>query len=365
MGFDFYDDNSISEHAKESTENLGSADMEKTVGFDEIDKISEEGIEADAPREPEISVKKSEASEKKEANIRKFLAQIGDSSIEVPADAKFKHKVDGADVEVTAEELLNNYSGKQAWDKRFSELDKDRQGYKKDLESVNAYITEFARRSKENPTDALEYLASSVGLDALEFRKKLKENFVASYGDYAKLSPEERRLRDIEEENAHYRSQRESQSRLRQEEQARRELDLSIKREQESHGIDDSRLELLVSDLRKHGGTQNVSMKDVVELHQAYKRQDVAFAVLEKLNPEFVTDDSKFLMLESLQAGNSKLTEAELLSHATKLWGSNVSKSEKAIEKKVAPKKVNEQVKRKTDDGIPFLGSRSGQVDFF
>ena len=65
----------------------------------------------------------------------------------------FKHKVDGEEVDVELQELLNNYREKLSYDKKFQELSDQKKEYEKDLnqyrsemDEVNNYINNFAEK---------------------------------------------------------------------------------------------------------------------------------------------------------------------------------------------------------------------------
>ena len=107
---------------------------------------------------------------------------------------------------------------------------------------------------------------------------------------------------------------------------------------------------------------QNVSPEDVLALHQAYERQDLAFAALEAVNPEFVKDESKIVMVESLLSGNPQLSKDDLQNHIAKLWGNDVEKAVANLSKKAEISKPKKE--EKPHNFQPKILS-TGKVDFF
>ena len=99
----------------------------QTLSFDELDQLtdgrSEKELLSEAKKETKgeenkssakekSSGKKAEAiaeeAEKKEEEIKKLIAKYGEENLEMPANAIFKHKVDGEEIDVELQELLNN-----------------------------------------------------------------------------------------------------------------------------------------------------------------------------------------------------------------------------------------------------------------
>lgn len=319
-----------------------------------------EAVEPEKEAQPEAS-EKQEASEKPEKPSPKELAAIlGDKEYRIPVDSKFKHKANGEDIEVSLQELLNNYSGKQGWDKKFSELDRDRQAYKKDLDTVNSYLNEFAARTKKDPIAAFEYLAEVAGTDALEFRRNLRSQFISKYGNLMQMDEQSRRNAELQEENEYFRNKQQTELKRRADEQARLEFETTIKQAQQTNGISDERLNELISDLQKHGGVDKPSLEDIVSLNAAYARQDRAMGALAKANLELLKDDAKIALVESLIAGNSKLSDESLDEYIQKLWGGKPQKAA-APPKKAAPKSPNV----KPEQTFKARSLAPSNVDFF
>lgn len=322
------------------------------------DKINE--VVKEATEVPEVEAKQEPKEEKrKEKAIKKLMARIEEQELEVPAAAKFKHKVDGNEIEVDLQELLNNYSGKSAWDKKFSELDKERKSYQEDLNLVNKYIGEFAHKSKTNPVEALEFLAEQIGLDPYEYRKSLRMQFADKFKPYLDMSPEERELQNQREELEYLRQHREREANRVKEQRRQAELHQQFERVEKEHGISKERKNEIVEELTR-SGYKDVTPDLLVQANELFTRQDRAFAALEKVDPQLLADEAKIKMMEGLLAGNPKLDDKELFNYANKLWGSDIRKGLADLEKHV-PKK-EEQLKKqhyKPKQGSP------NRIDFF
>ena len=96
---------------------------EKKEEDDSEDGEEEESETEEESKEEEESEEVEEKPEPKK-DSKKLRMRMGDELFNVDSDASFKVKVDGQNVDVPLQELINNYSGKTAWDKKFTEIGK-------------------------------------------------------------------------------------------------------------------------------------------------------------------------------------------------------------------------------------------------
>lgn len=391
MGFDFFrEDDERPESLKESAKDLAPQDTQATPDLfaddkeetvietetkvEEINNIVKEEtndkeIKADSeelPIEDEASVEDQSVEEEAilEEAIKKISARFGESDIEVPVEARFKHKVDGEEVEVSVQELLNNYSGKTSWDKKFTELSGDRDSHKKDLDVVNKYINEFAEVSKKDKVEGLIKLAESVGINPLEYKKQLRSELLNKYQDYLQMDDDQRSHYEQAEELDYYRRQRESDTQRQSEKQAQEDLQRQYVSIQETHNIDNDRLNFLATELSDVYKAE-INPENVLELHNSLTRLDKVDNALKQINPSFIEDDSKVLQLESLVRGNPQMTDDQILDMATKLYGNDVEKAVVNLAKK-AP--VSKETAKATDKPHKFhskLNHIGSNINFF
>ena len=147
----------VSPEANENAEALSFDELDQlTDGRNEKELLSEakkeikgkenkSEVKAESNREEKEVI--AEAAEKKEEEIKKLIAKYGEENLEMPANAIFKHKIDGEEVDVELQELLNNYSGKVSYDKKFQEFsserkyfEEERNDYNQQIENINKYI---------------------------------------------------------------------------------------------------------------------------------------------------------------------------------------------------------------------------------
>lgn len=176
----------------------------------EKDEDSEDGEEEESDEEEDSEEKeeeveaKEEKEEEEKKDSKKLRMRMGDELFNVDSTASFKVKVDGETQEVPLQELINNYSGKTAWDKKFTELGKE----KKVLE----YETSKIARQKEfldnhlynaiaplkdpnkNPLDSLLYLVEMSGEDPYNAYRRIMEANLDELGGLLDMTEIEREL---------------------------------------------------------------------------------------------------------------------------------------------------------------------------
>ena len=116
--------------------------VEKQQLLDEKEPVSEENDNIEAKNE-------DSASEKETVEEKPELIKV---------------KVAGKEEEVTLEELKTNYSGKVAYDKKFTELDKERKAFLKEKTQIESYVNQFRETAtNQNMVEATKFLGQLTG----------------------------------------------------------------------------------------------------------------------------------------------------------------------------------------------------------
>ena len=171
---------------------------------DSEDSEEEESEEEDSEEEEEVEEKKEDKKEEDKKDSKKLRMRMGNELFNVESTASFKVKVDGETQEVPLQELINNYSGKTAWDKKFTELGKE----KKVLEYETSKITkqkEFLdnhlynaiaplKDPNKNPLDSLLYLVEMSGEDPYNAYRRIMEANLDELGGLLDMTEIEREL---------------------------------------------------------------------------------------------------------------------------------------------------------------------------
>jgi hypothetical protein len=171
-----------SEKVKEDLKTLKSREADSEG---KVVKDKEEEEEESEEDEEEVEEEETEEDKEEKKESKKLRLRMGDDLFNVDSNATFKVKVDGELQDVPVQELINNFSGKTAWDKKFTELGNEKKQVafeKQQIEKKNTQLLEHINRAltpikdaEKNPMDALMYLVEISGEDPYTAYRRLME----------------------------------------------------------------------------------------------------------------------------------------------------------------------------------------------
>jgi hypothetical protein len=169
-----------------------------------VQKSKKEESFDDEEEESEAVEEKAEETEEEEKPKSKLRMKMGDELFNVQSDATFKVKVDGSVLDVPVQELINNYSGKTAWDKKFTELGKEKKNIDNDkasIEKQKAFILDFVGKTldplkdpNKSPMDSLMYLVEMSGEDPYNAYRRIMESNLEELSSLLDMGETEREL---------------------------------------------------------------------------------------------------------------------------------------------------------------------------
>ena len=198
----------VSEDLKVIKDSQADADG-KVIKDDKKEDKEEEEDEEEEEEEEEVEEKKEDEEEKpkedkEKKDTKKLRIRMGEELFNIDSDATFKVKVDGETQEVTAQELINNYSGKTAWDKKFTEIGKEKKALEfektnltKEKQTLSAHLKNALAPldDKEgNPLDSLMYLVEMSGKDPYNAYRRIMEANLDELGQLLDMTETEREL---------------------------------------------------------------------------------------------------------------------------------------------------------------------------
>lgn len=131
-----------------------------------------------------------------------FTFLNGDEELRVPLDAKFKHKVDGQEVEFVLKDALNGFSGDAAVRKRFGEFGLEKQKFEKAKTEVASKAQAIVDAIRTADLDALGMaVAEFTGEDPRNVVNTFYKTSEGQLRDYFEMSEEQRKAADLAREN--------------------------------------------------------------------------------------------------------------------------------------------------------------------
>lgn len=362
-----------------------AAEEASILSFDELDQLTDgrtgEELVGELKKEsktekdkPEVKAEDNDEEAEKgseeeqgeaevfEEEIKKLIAKSGESDIEISANAIFNHKVDGEDVDVELQELLNNYSGKISYDRKFQELSEKNKNFKSEYDSyvneknqIREYINTFNEKIKnEDAMGALEYIAGFSGMEPLAFRRELLNQLTPIIMDRANMTPEQIEADDLAAQNAYLRQKYESVQEQQREEQALKELESEIANVQEAQGISEDDFSNAYEELLETGYEGDITPQAVGEFYAHMTAFSKAEEILGQVSPMLAEQEEIVDNLQSVIVENPSFDNDDLLEIVQEVYG-DVKKevSQKVSRKAEAPKK---QIEKKS--------SKENYVDF-
>tara|TARA_Y100000813_G_scaffold12488_1_gene8573 strand:+ start:1937 stop:3088 length:1152 start_codon:yes stop_codon:yes gene_type:complete len=353
----------------------------QTLSFDELDQLTDGRDEKELLSEAKKEIKgeenkseskekssgekveaKSEEAEEKIEEIKKLIAKYGDEELEIAANSIFKHKIDGEEVDVELQELLNNYSGKVSYDKKFQEFsserkyfEEERNEYNQQIENINKYINGFADKLKnKDALGALSYFAEFSGMKPHEFQRELLNQIAPEVERRALMSPEELQSEELLQQNKYLQQQQESVQEQLKQEQAQKELEAEIVSVQEAHGISDEAFNDAYYELVDSEYEGEINPQAVAEYHmhsEAFSRAD---DILSSINPQLADQDQVVESLQQVIVENPSFDNDDLKEIVEEVYGDMVNKASKTVSKKAAPKETKSITSRKKDNYVSW-----------
>ena len=301
-----------------SEETLLSENKKESEAKEDKPEAKAEDTDEEAEKGPEKEEGEAEAFEEE---IKKLLARQGDEEMELAANLLFKHKVDGEEVNVELQELLNNYSGKISYDRKFQEFSSSKkefeqykQGYDKDIEQINGYINKFAEKIKSNDAmGALQYFAEFSGMKPHEFDQKRS-----------------------------------------QEEQSLIELQKEIANVQEAHSISDEDFENAYQELLDgefEGSLTPAIVADYYVNSQAFSKAETA---LTQVDPMLAQQDNILETLQKIVMENPSFDNEDLVEIVQDVYGDIKKTASKSVSKKAEPKKQEKKAPTSKEDYLDW-----------
>lgn len=260
-------------------------------------KAKEEDKEEDEPElEAEEEEKPLEADKKGKLKLR-----MSDGLYPIESDAKVRVKVDGDFQEVPIQELINNYSGKTAWDKKFTEI-----GMKnKEIETRETQVTktqEFLKQTvssvvqvlndpNKNPYDALQILVEKAGADPYTLWRRSLENSLDEIEKLQSMSEEGRKAYFLEKKDEFRTKAEEARKKAFDEETARNTAIQKVDALRQAHGVSEEQFMKAWDDLEAEG-TENPTDEQIVDRASISPHLNTVQDILEPFEDQI--DDSKY-----------------------------------------------------------------------
>lgn len=220
--------------SEKAEENPTKTKKEDTLEEGETSLLeSQEEKKEEEAKEEESEDKQEESKESEEESIeekpegKKLTGKLGDEKFELDTDMEIGVKVDGKRTTATIQDLINNYSGKIAFDKKFTEVDQIRQEAEAKFGEAEQAVEQFERAKQKISDDLIEIvtaldnaegdplqgvykLLAFANRNPLEFEQRVFSQLQEQFENFQDMDETERRLYWREKELEYYKQQTQS-----------------------------------------------------------------------------------------------------------------------------------------------------------
>jgi len=203
-----------------------SDDSDKKEGKDAKKSVEKEDKADDEESKDDAKVEaKTEEVDKELPKSGKIKIRVGDDLYGLEPDTSVRVKVDGAYKDVPIAELVNNYSGKEAYDKKFTEIGNMRKEVETKTQTIakkEEFVNTVAKTVKEivsdpskDPYEAVAYLAELMGVPTPDLHKRSLESRLDELSKLLDMTDMERENYFLKKETDYLRSRQDA--RMKQE----------------------------------------------------------------------------------------------------------------------------------------------------
>jgi hypothetical protein len=343
------------DEAREAIKKKESEDAKGTASEDSKEKKPD----GDKPKETEGEKKPDEGAaeksaekkepEKVEKPVKKLLeGKLGEEKYAVDPDMQIPVKIDGKTEYVSLKDLTGNFSGKTSWDKKFSELDKDRKGFKSEKEQyvkekdlVVNHMRAFYQKindPKTPPIDAVNYLIDLMDGDKHTVYRRFWDSFFDEINQMGDLSEQSIEAHMLKKENEFLRKARESKDVRFKEQQSQQEMLSKVHQVREAHNVSVEDFDEAYRDLVESGVEKKSLTAEIVCDHSSkIKAVDRSFELVKRFDPSLVDSEDGEKLIRKLAKfihRGTELSDEELIESLKEEYG-QTSSGLKELSKKI------------------------------
>lgn len=339
-------------------------DTKESLSFDEMaaledrdEEIKEKPKEEEpAPKEDKEQVKDEEEEEGK-PEVKSFSFKDGEKEVNIPRNSTVKIPVDGKEVEMSLQDVINKASGEVAVDRRFSELAKEknqfkveRNQYEVDKNDLTSKVGSFVEAvDRQDAMGAVHSLATLTGHNPIQLAQHFRNLMINEVRKYDAMSPEEKIAFDNKQNSDYHKQINESLQSQNEIQQANMELTNSILRFQAKHGIDDAALVALYDEAEAKSIAIE-SAEDLERYHSEKLSLDRSSELISQVDPSLSEDEESLEIVKEFITKNPDLSDDDVIQaikHAMGKEEDQEAKQEKSLSDKIQDKQKKNQKGKK------------------
>lgn len=340
------EDTKVTEIVEETTQEVAPLSS-----WDDADNI-ETPTEASLIKEAiNVGTEAATDSTKSEESVQEVSEEDTKEEKEEEVEAKetstpevIKVKVNGKEEEVSIEELKSNYSGKVAYDKKFTELDKERKSFIKEKTEIENYVNEFRNISQsQNMVEATKFLGQITGKAPHDVVNELIDALAPEIERRYSLTEDELSLEQQKAETRYKQEQLETEKAKLEQEKSHNALQSKIEHEMSSHNIDSETWNKAIESLDSRLPKDEVITPELVSEFVRFERAETTSSSALKNfdNGKFLDNQEVVKGLRDIAMENPDFSEQDLIDVLSESLNTQQKQQvEEKISKKVSSKET-------------------------
>jgi hypothetical protein len=332
------------------------ADVDEDDGEDAEPRGEGDKKPADKKSEPKPEPEKPKA----DAKPKSHKGRSGENQLTIPSDTVFGVPVDGKKEDVSFQELVDNYSGKQNYDRKYNDLARELKSHQESVKTLNDNITQLFQNAEKDPEEAWDWLAEMTKQDPVELKgsmmkKQVDQSLEILRGLGVEIPDDiEQRLEGVfQKERLNWRERkltRAEKNKERTAEQTAAQQKLSETKER--YGLDDERWETARRHVAEFLKTKGVEGEVPLEAVVHFDRHQMAVATIEDAVPHLAKrEDFAHILQETTRdlVLNPKMTKEQLRATLIEVFGSEDEDAERQRRLSQKARERKDQVPRSAE----------------
>ena len=283
----------------------------------------------DAEKKEEVKEEDKPEDEKDQKVSKKIKAKSGDKELELDPDVLVPVTIDGKEEMVKLSDIRNQYSGKMAIEKRFSEIDKEKKAFIKEKKSYDEkfnktkeFFQELDQKLEaENPYEALEFLLEKGGKSSYDFKyNKLLPAMMDEVTQLLQMDEVSREAYLAKKENEYLKKGRESEEVKSKQEQAKTEFIAKVDAMREAHNISEDEYVKAHQDLLEMG-KKDFKPDNVIDYVRNLRSINKSIELVKSIDPSKVENEDVIKSVASTLKNHPEVTEQDIVDELRQYWG--------------------------------------------
>lgn len=338
---------------KESKEESKDDESEDKAEPESDDKEEDSKDGESEESDDEVDQKEVEDLEKE---IKLIKYKLGEEEHDIRADSLIPVKIDGETEFHKLQDVMNNFSGRQSLDRKYTQYNEDHkkiEGVKEELTTVMADLAGHVQ--SENPLDAMRYLTELTGHDFGEWRKRVVGALESEVERRAGMTDEEKRYEDLQREKEDLAGQLTKFRETEEYRETQKGIESRTDEIMENKGMGKEDFISIYQGLIDSGTPRDEITPELVgEYYTAVTHKESLESLVGEVNPELSPEgiDAAVDDLNAVQERFGDLTMEELRDIAVEVYGSKKAKNLSRKVRKSGPVDTAKPHKPKDPDDV-------------